>query len=157
MNENIWFYEKYEQILKEIEETSEDILFIKDSNGLSSSGSSTERAFATNGATIPALMRRLTTMETTSASEIWSFLLRGRMLLPAMPLIQYLHGRFNLNPDKIELYSTNIVKSDDSRKNNLNHSKMESNHDWILQDEHLVSNNFQSRSNTLYALFTFPC
>lgn len=61
-----------------------------------------------SAATLPALLRRLTTIETTSQSQIWSFLLHLRLFVGPKYILKFLHKRFFLSLKEVEAYAVSV-------------------------------------------------
>ena len=120
---------KYLSFLNFLDSTSEDII-------LEDSALAFERSIYFKAATLPAQLRRLTTLETTcnysrfflifyinisniiyfkivliAASEIYAFLLRFRKYVSPFDLMNFLIKRFSLTSQDVEEYTDYIVNS----------------------------------------------
>ncbi len=116
---------QYVEYISHLQVTSEDILLgdsrqhcptttpssSSSSSSLRSSPSSSfnrnivvESAAQLKGATLPALLRSLTSIETTSTAEIWSYLLRARRFVSTTGMLQFLLRRFALNVQSCDEY-----------------------------------------------------
>lgn len=60
------------------------------------------------GGTLPAILRRLTLIETTSQSQIWAFLLHSRLFVNSKYLLIFLIKRFFLSPNEVDQYASTV-------------------------------------------------
>ena len=66
------------------------------------------RSVLIKGGTLPAVLRRLTSIETTASSEIWNFLLRSRSLVSPFYIIYFLMKRYFIQSIDVDNYAESI-------------------------------------------------
>jgi hypothetical protein len=86
-------------LLEHLEATAEDIVFSADLHAQDRDGQG-QRTSNFRGATLPAQLRRLTTLETSSSSEIWSFLLMAQRYTTSANILLFLIERIRMSSSK---------------------------------------------------------
>jgi hypothetical protein len=61
---------------------------------------------------LPAILRRLTLIETTSQSQIWAFLSHLRSFIRPRDLFAFLMNRFTLSPHEVDHYASTVRQED---------------------------------------------
>lgn len=85
-------------LFEHLEATAEDIVFSADLHAqVDAQG---QRTSSFRGATLPAQLRRLTSLETSSSSEIWSFLLMAQRYTASADILLFLIERIRMSPSE---------------------------------------------------------